>query len=203
MWDHGGGTDGFGWDEVYDNDHTTMDEFSLALDSAYRETGVTFEVIGFDACLMATLGVASVIENYANYMVASEELEPGHGWDYTAILSSLKNNPNQDGKSLGKVIADSYVQHTKTIAERDGYAPDRTITLSVVDLAKISLIQNAIVELGNSLLQAFDNDENYYKKLVEQLLSEKVISRRQAGRGTSSTLPSAAPRCFSLQFPIM
>jgi hypothetical protein len=160
LWDHGSGKD-FGLDEMY-GDTTDLDEFALALDSAYRETGVTFEVIGFDACLMATIEVASVIENYANYMVASEELEPGHGWDYTAILSSLKNNPNQDGKSLGKVIADSYVQHAIADAELYGYAPDRTITLSVVDLAKIDSLQNAIEELGNSLLQAFDSDENFY-----------------------------------------
>ena len=67
---------------------------------------------------MATIEVAAVIENYANYMVASEEIEPGNGWDYTAIISSLHNNPNQDGKSLGKVIADSYVLHSK---EWDNY----------------------------------------------------------------------------------
>ena len=131
LWDHGSGIHGFGHDEMYDMDETELDEFAVALSSAYQETGVIFEIIGFDQCLMATIEVATVIENYANYMVASEELEPGDGWDYTAILSSLKNNSNQNGKTLGKVIVDSFFEHTKANDSEDGREEQRVITLAV------------------------------------------------------------------------
>jgi len=162
LWNHGGGITGFGWDEVYNDDETTLDEFAQALDSAYRETGIIFEVIGFDQCLMATIEVADVIDSYANYMVASEEIEPGHGWDYSAILSSLKNNPHQDGKSLGKTIADSFVQHTKAFDNYYGTNEARIITLSVVDLAKIYSLSNAITELQNKINEyTILNDENF------------------------------------------
>ena len=162
LWDHGGGIHGFGNDEMYDMDGTDLDEFAVALSSAYQETGVIFEVIGFDQCLMATIEVAAVIENYANYMVASEEIEPGDGWDYTAIISSLHNNPNQDGKSLGKVIADSYVQHTKYWDDYWGTNSHRLITLSVVDLSKIDSLVNAWGQLDNSLDQEINTGNGYY-----------------------------------------
>jgi len=162
LWDHGGGIHGFGNDEMYGMDGTDLDEFAVALSSAYQETGIIFEVIGFDQCLMATIEVAAVIENYANYMVASEELEPGDGWDYTAIISSLQNNPNQDGKSLGKVIADSYVQHIKYWDDYWGINSHRMITLSVVDLSKIDSLVNAWGQLDNSLGQEINAGNGYY-----------------------------------------
>ncbi len=46
-----------------------------------------FDIIGFDTCLMATIETASLIEPFAHYMVASQDLEPGAGWNYEKILS--------------------------------------------------------------------------------------------------------------------
>ena len=199
LWDHGGGIAGFGWDEVYNHDHTTLDEFAQALDSAYSETGVTFDVIGFDQCFMATVEVASVIENYANYMVASEEYEPGHGWDYTAILSSLKNNPNQDGKSLGKAIVDSYVEHTKDFDNKWGTQEYRAITLSVVDLAKIDSLNNAINELEDSLEQSFTlSDQNYYSFGQSLLNSERYGQQANQPGGHTDIKDVATNMAFYL-----
>ncbi|MBQ5443922.1 MAG: hypothetical protein IIU29_01935, partial [Erysipelotrichaceae bacterium] len=52
LWDHGGGSvSGYGYDEKYPN----RGSMSLAqLDDALTEAGVSFDFIGFDACLMAT-----------------------------------------------------------------------------------------------------------------------------------------------------
>ena len=50
-----------------------------------RQPG-SFDLIGFDACLMATVEVAKVIEPHAKYMIASEEIEPGHGWLWNAVI---------------------------------------------------------------------------------------------------------------------
>ncbi|MCR5235609.1 MAG: hypothetical protein K6E34_00220 [Lachnospiraceae bacterium] len=36
-----------------------------------------FDFIGFDACLMATVETAYMLSPYADYMIASEEFEPG------------------------------------------------------------------------------------------------------------------------------
>src|SRR5665647_1333793 len=74
MWDHGGGSlSGYGYDQNYPNDGMTLDEIATAL----KNGGCAFDLVGFDACLMATLETAMVLEPYADYMIASEEVEPG------------------------------------------------------------------------------------------------------------------------------
>ena len=51
------------------------------------------DIIGFDACLMATLENAYAMSHVAKIMVASEELVPGTGWDYERVLAKLVANP--------------------------------------------------------------------------------------------------------------
>jgi hypothetical protein len=43
------------------------------------------DIIGFDACLMAMYEVGSTLAPYGHHLLASELLEPGHGWDYAAL----------------------------------------------------------------------------------------------------------------------
>ncbi|MBP3952643.1 clostripain-related cysteine peptidase [Bacillus suaedae] len=142
LWNHGGGPlGGFGVDEVNDLDHLSLKELHTALQDAYDQTGVIFEVIGFDACLMASLEVAYTVSPFGNNLVASEELEPGHGWNYAAILDGLIQNPSMDGSALGKVIADGFYEQAE---EQD---TDDTVTLSVTDLSKIDAVLNALDDL--------------------------------------------------------
>ena len=59
LWDHGGGSlTGFGYDELFKNDSMTLDEIGTAL----KDGGCSFDMIGFDACLMGTLETAIVLE---------------------------------------------------------------------------------------------------------------------------------------------
>lgn len=174
MWDHGSGIEGFGHDENF-NDNLSLDELQKAFADAKKQNkNLNFEVMGFDACLMATIEVADIAKDYAKYMVASEELEPGHGWDYTAILSSLSKTPNQDGKKLGKTIADSYVSHAKSEAKKDRTAADRLVTLSVIDLSKINTLGQSIDTLAGSLDTALTY-ENF------DLLSESLSNSERYG----------------------
>ena len=77
FWDHGNSYRGFGNDTNFNGDALSFDEISEAFRST--QPGV-FDLIGFDACLMASVEVARFIEPHANYMIASEEVEPEHGW---------------------------------------------------------------------------------------------------------------------------
>lgn len=43
------------------------------------------DIIGFDACLMAMYEVGSTLAPYGHYLLGSELLEPGHGWDYASL----------------------------------------------------------------------------------------------------------------------
>ncbi|MGO0059358.1 clostripain-related cysteine peptidase [Brevibacillus fluminis] len=139
MWDHGAGSvHGFGSDELFEGDSLTLDEMTTAFAKAFEKTKTKFEVVGFDACLMANLETAKVVSPFANYLVASEELEPGHGWNYTPVLQELTANPAMTGDALGKSIAD----HFKEQAKQEGTAD--SITLSVVNLAKVGEVETAL-----------------------------------------------------------
>lgn len=161
LWDHGGGTTGFGWDENHllsngQKDNLTIPELRQALQNAYNTTSKTFDVIGYDACLMATVEVAHTMSPFGKYLVASEELEPGHGWNYTPILQAITNNPSIDGAALGKVIADGYkAQATDWAnaakAQGQAYNADKEITLSVIDLSKIPTLITPLDAFANSI----------------------------------------------------
>ena len=125
LWDHGGGSlTAYGYDELFPGDSMSLDEINTAL----KDGGVKFDIIGFDACLMATLETALVAEQYGDYLVASEAVEPGTGWYYTNWLSALSDNPAIDSLDLGKQMLDDYVK----------MSGDSQTTLSMTDLAELS-----------------------------------------------------------------
>ncbi len=130
FWNHGGGsTGGYGYDEKF----STAGAMSLfGINTALRDGGVTFDFVGFDTCLMATVENALVVSNYADYLVASEETEPGVGWYYTDWLTSLGSNTSMETIQIGKNIIDSF---TSACAQT---CPGQKTTLSLIDLAELS-----------------------------------------------------------------
>ena len=130
LWDHGSGSvSGYGYDEKF----KSSGSMSLAgINRALRDAGVTFDFIGFDACLMATAETGLMLDRYADYMIASEETEPGIGWYYTNWLSALSKNTSMPTVELGRNIVDDFVQ---TCARR---TPGQGTTLSVTDLAELA-----------------------------------------------------------------
>uniref|UniRef100_E1THK4 Peptidase C11 clostripain n=1 Tax=Burkholderia sp. (strain CCGE1003) TaxID=640512 RepID=E1THK4_BURSG len=138
LWNHGSGWSGYGYDENFSNDHFTLPTLTTALAVANARSGVHFDLIGFDACLMAAVEASDAISPYADYLLASEELEPGSGWDYTQVVRTLAT----DAVSYGKGIIDSYV-------ERHSDTP--TATLSLVDLSKVGAVRTALTSFTNAI----------------------------------------------------
>lgn len=101
FWDHGGGSiSGYGYDEK----NRVSGSMDLAeINQALKKAGVTFDFIGFDACLMATLETALMLSPYADYLIASEETEPGVGWYYTDWLTALGKNTSMSTLILVKI----------------------------------------------------------------------------------------------------
>ena len=129
LWDHGGGSlSGYG----YDQRHTQSGSMSLAsLESALKKAGMSYDFVGFDACLMATVETAQMLSRYADYLIASEETEPGIGWYYTNWLTALSRDPSMATLDIGKMIVDDFVD---ACAQKCAGQPT---TLSVVDLSEL------------------------------------------------------------------
>ena len=129
LWDHGGGSvSGYGYDEKFASSGS-MD--LSGLDRALKDAGVKFNFIGFDACLMATAETALTMAQYADYLIASEETEPGVGWYYTDWLTALGKDTSMPTIQIGQKIVDSFVE---TCAQK---CRGQSTTLSVVDLAEL------------------------------------------------------------------
>lgn len=152
LWNHGGGSiTGVCFDEKYDQDSITLMEMNAALLKASETSKRKFDFIGYDACLMGTVEVANVLATYADYMFGSEEMEPGSGWDYTAIGNFLSKNPDSDTEALGKVVCDSFY-------ESNVKADDEELTtLAVIDLSKID---NLILSFNSFAKNMYDAGED-------------------------------------------
>ncbi|MBK9178063.1 MAG: hypothetical protein IPM45_00585 [Acidimicrobiales bacterium] len=137
LWDHGAGWPGVGPDES-SGDVLDLADLDQALADGLQRAGLaSFDLLGFDACLMATYEVAATAQPYASYLLASQELEPGHGWDY-ASLQVLADDPSADAVTLGTALADGFL--AQGVAE----GQDAEITLSLVDLSQVPALDEAV-----------------------------------------------------------
>ena len=130
LWDHGcGSVSGYGYDEK----NPRVPSMSLAnLNKALQQGGLKYDFIGFDACLMATVETALMASNYADYLIASEETEPGIGWYYTNWLTALGKDTGLSTLAIGQQICDDFV------SECNAKCRGQKTTLSVVDLAELA-----------------------------------------------------------------
>lgn len=130
MWDHGSGSSG---GCGYDEKHEEEGSMSLAgINKALDESGVKFDMIGFDACLMGTVENAAALSDNADYLLASEESEPGDGWHYTKWIRALTKDPSLSTLRLGKLITDDFIKRSVD------YEPAVSASLSLVDRAEFS-----------------------------------------------------------------
>ncbi|MDG2120594.1 MAG: clostripain-related cysteine peptidase [Actinomycetota bacterium] len=144
LWDHGGGWTGMGPDESDAYDILTLPEMTEAIANGLSAAGVSrFDLIGMDACLMATYETAHAVNGLTDYFLASEELEPGHGWNYESF-ASLVNQIDVDPIDLGKTIAKGFQDQ----ANEAGTGGD--ITLSLLDMSKFEDFDESFVALLDS-----------------------------------------------------
>ena len=163
LWNHGGGTlMGYGLDENFPNDILELCDIGDAL----RASGMHFDFVGFDACLMGTVETAKMLSPYADYMIASEETEPSTGWFYTDWLNALGENPEMSTEDLGRRIVDDFMP-----AEGQGSGYE-TYTLALVDLSKIQAVCDAMAGM-------FENERGLmkvdYKSLARARANTKAF----------------------------
>lgn len=167
MWDHGAGSvSGYGYDERYPYNSS----MSLAdIDKALTSAKIKFDFIGFDACLMATLENALMLSQHADYLIASEESEPGIGWYYTDWLNQLSKNTSMSTIQIGKNIADSFVFTCSS------ETPSQPATLSVIDLAEVKeTVTDKLSNFSISTSELINN--NQYKTVVNARVNSREFA---------------------------
>ena len=143
IWDHGGGISGVAWDDSSNSANLSLNEVSQAIASS---NVTSFGMIGFDACLQGVLDQAYVLRNQADYLVVSQDLEPGDGWDYTNWLSVF-----QQSSPSARQVATQVVNSYESFYQAQG---NSQVTLSVIDTAQVGGVATAWSSFAQSVNDA-------------------------------------------------
>ena len=139
FWDHGAGpVYGFGYDEHQAEESVlTIDEMQAAI----RQSGVYFDIIGMDCCIMSSLELCCAMYNSCDYMVLSEDFESGYGWSYTGWLNALSTNTSISSEELGKIIVDDMIADNEKNDEGSS-------TLALIDESYMKVLYTAWVDFA-------------------------------------------------------
>jgi hypothetical protein len=159
---------GSGWQGAHHSESTNSWMNARDLESALKEakemTGRKIDVLGFDQCLMASTEIAHQLKDYADILVASEEVEGGAGWQYDTVLGENKSNPNS------RILSTKVLNYASAaLRARDPLTPtdmakavvkmaegnQRDLgTMSAIDLKKMPELSAAIDNFAGKVLES-------------------------------------------------
>lgn len=197
FWNHGGGSvSGAAFDERYGYDSLTLDEMQTAFGRVWEadENNPPLELVGFDTCLMATVDVVGTFAGTARYLVASEEVEPANGWDYTGWLGALAADPAMDGAALGEVICDAYYAGCQAVGTHSN------ATLSLTDLTRTGPLLEAYEAFGAEALAAACEDPGFFSRFARVAAQSENYggNTREQGYTNMVDLGHMARQCTGL-----
>ncbi|MBF0124690.1 MAG: hypothetical protein HQL60_05075 [Magnetococcales bacterium] len=132
VWGHGGGIYGTCEDESSGDYLMPVRRMSNAI----GDSGVHFDMIGFDTCLQGMVEQAVEIAPYTDILVASEEDTPADGWNYAAWLGHWDQQPTVDAAALARYAVTDYAASYRSVAS--------PVTLSAVDSRRLPMLTAAI-----------------------------------------------------------
>jgi len=143
---------GICWDDTTGH-YLTNQKLMYALSVIKHDVmgGRKIDIIGFDACLMSMLEIATIIKDYGDIMVSSQEVELGTGWNYQSILSPFIQgtiDPLNFSKHIVKAYEKTYGPHTNDY------------TLSAINLNYIEDLENNINTVANILISCLGIQKN-------------------------------------------
>ncbi|MFN8673669.1 MAG: clostripain-related cysteine peptidase [Candidatus Sericytochromatia bacterium] len=176
LWDHGGAHAGYGPDSITGTSMTLKE-----INDALAKDPIKYDMVGFDTCLMGNLDLAKFVQKRANYLLASEELEPGHGWQYTEVINYIAKNPNATIVDIGKAMVDSF------ITSQDHSSSDGK-TLSLADLSKLDAVYSALDTFATNAQTSLTANLGMLSQAMEK--AEGYGKNGKAGAGFNSDVKS-------------
>lgn len=173
LWNHGGGpVGGYGSDSHFDGDGLSLEEIREALGYSIMADSA-FDFVAFDACLMGSVETAGCLDGYADYVIASPELEPQHGYDYrwmTALGDSLP--PDMEwGEAVGRSMVEAYGAYYAS-----GTAP---VAMSLLDMKEYLAFHEVFHQYVDRIPEKLR--EELYGELGRDRMKMLAFGSRQAG----------------------
>ena len=153
VWNHGSGwtksgermiTKGISYDEQSGHHINTVQ-----LGQSLAAMGKV-DIYGSDACLMQMAEVDYEIKDYTDFIVGSEETEPGDGYTYNTFLAPLAANPSMTAAQVAKQAVNAYSDHYEAV--------DTGYTQSYVKSSAIPELLTKINEFAYAITQAGEKD---------------------------------------------
>ena len=180
LWDHGGGSKtGLFIDELFSGDYMALDELRDALSAG----GVHFEAIVFDACMMANIETACAVQDYASWMIASQETVPAKGTAVGDWLQELLYVTDCDGRTLGRWVCD--MTQIK-FANEDDEQSRELMTWSVINLSKMKRLEKNFDKFFEGMNEIYVK----YPKLLSSFV-RSVFHTEKYGNGTENMVDLA------------
>lgn len=159
LWDHGSGSlnrsmpathRGVCYDDTTGNyltDLNCQDAFAKVCKKFRNDKKI--DIIAFDACLMADVEIAYALQPYADYMVASQELVSGLGYNYRLCFKDL--SASVDSHTLAIHLVNAY---------KATYEGDDDYTLSALDFTAFTPYVDSLDRLSFVLGAALKNQKS-------------------------------------------
>jgi len=154
VWNHGAGWAGVSYDDNTEHGmdlpdvRTAMEQICEALGE-----GRHVDILDFDACLMATVEVGYELKDTVDYLVASQESEPGDGMPYDDYLKWLVMYPSTPPDCLATAMVDTYVRsYAPQGSQVEGDNSSFFETKSAIRLSRMEDARNAIHRVADLLL---------------------------------------------------
>ncbi|OGS11758.1 MAG: hypothetical protein A2285_00255 [Elusimicrobia bacterium RIFOXYA12_FULL_57_11] len=192
VWNHGSGWNkdrpmigarGISYDDETGN-HITTAQLRQALAAI---GGVN--ILSMDACLMQMIEVAYEMKGLAEYIVASEETEPGDGYTYDTFLGPLAQNPAMGSAELSRVMVDAYTDHYQSINQGATQSSIKVAALeqfaALVDGFAAALMNAGdltVAKNAKAKTQAFYYSNNKDMYHFAKLVSEATANAEVAGK---------------------
>lgn len=156
---------GICWDDSTGN-YLTNQKLDAAL--AHIKTtclhGKKFALIGFDACLMSSIEIANIIKNYADYMVGSQEVELGTGWNYQRVFTPFQSTPLSPA---------AFAQHIVNVYGITYSTITNDYTQSAINLNSIHELENNVDKVAQLLIECLQKQKNNSVKNMLQAARHK------------------------------
>jgi hypothetical protein len=127
-------------------------ELQGVVDDIHQVTGQPLDLLGMDACLMANLEVAYQVRHAVRYLVASEELVPGHSWPYDTIFGALRTDSGRSPAELATSVVRHYTSYYRAHPPQVG-----DVTKVALDLSEVNRLAQAVASLASALSEGMDD----------------------------------------------
>jgi hypothetical protein len=164
--DHGSGWDELCVDETSGDKALSLRDLRSALEPFAKEHG-KLDLVGLDACLMASYEAAQALEPVAHMMVGSEELAPARGWNYDALLKALRDKPEMTAYAVGRTVVDAYTIYFRETRDQMEQYSALGVTLSLLDLDQLGTLTTALNTLGDRCTASLRNGHAGWVKVAK------------------------------------